>query len=110
MAAVNPFPASSIGITVAATSTALTAVALPVVTGCNQLRVVNEGPSPCFFATGASTVAAPLPTTGAGVNTCNAILPGEDAVFSIGSADLYISTICRTAGTATLSVYVGNGL
>lgn len=105
-----PFPANAISISVAATSSALTAVALPTSTA-NQVRIANEGPNVVFFAVGASTVSATVPTTGAGVLTCTPVLAGEDAIFTRNPAsDLYISTICRAAGTGTLTVSIGDGL
>lgn len=109
-----PFNATSLGITVAATASALTAVALPVgadiTTAGNSIRIVNEGPNICFIALGSSSVLATLPTTGAGVTTCVPILAGEDVILTRNpTSDRYISTICRAAGTATLTVQVGEG-
>lgn len=101
--------ATATGKSVAATAAALTAVVLPAGDG-KTVRVVNEGPNICFIALGASTVAATLPTTGAGTKTCCAVVPGTDVVFERNPAvDTHISTICRASGTATLSVYVGEG-
>ena len=115
MATTQPFSATALGITVAATSSALTAVALPVgadVTNSgNVIRIVNEGPNICFVALGAAGVLATLPTTGAGVTTCVPVLAGSDIVLSRSPlVDRYISTICRAAGTATLTVQVGEGI
>ena len=103
-----PFTATAKGITVAATASALSAVALPG--SGNQVRIVNEGPNICFVALGASSVAATLPTTGAGVTTCTPVMAGEDIILTRSPlVDLYISTICRASGTATLTVHVGEG-
>jgi hypothetical protein len=110
------FATASSGITVAATATALTAVLLPleglresVDAGFIQLRIVNEGPSVVFVATGAaSTIAATLPTTTA-AKTCDAVLAGSDIVLTLPPSHRYISTICRAAGTGTLTVYAGKG-
>ena len=115
MSATEPFSATALGITVAATSSALTAVALPVgvdvLTGGSSVRVVNEGPNICFIALGASNVAATLPTTGAGVTTCTPVLPGTDVVLTRSPlVDRFISTICRASQTATLTVRVGRGI
>lgn len=109
-----PFSATALTITVAGTQTALTAVALPVgtdvTTAGNSIRVVNEGPNICFIALGASTVLATLPTTGAGVTTCIPVLSGEDVILSRSpTSDRFISTVCRSSGTATLTVSVGEG-
>ncbi len=105
-----PFPSSAKTITVAATATALTAVALPTGSG-NQMRVVNEGPNVAFIATGAVGVLATPPTTGAGVTTCSPVLAGEDVVFTRSPlVDVYISTICRASGVATLTVSIGDGV
>lgn len=106
---VAPFTATCNGKSVAGTDSSLTAVVLPTGAG-NQVRVVNEGPNVCFFALGAAGVTATLPTTGNGVKTCVAVLAGEDIILTRSPlVDLYISTICRSGGTATLSVYVGEG-
>ncbi len=105
-----PFPCTANTKTVAATSSALTAVIVPVGTG-NQIRIVNEGPNICFVALGASNVAATLPTTGNGVTTCTPVLAGEDVILSRSPlVDLYISTICRSNQTATLTVSIGDGV
>lgn len=103
------FTTESPGISVAATASALTAVALPLSDG-NSIRIVNEGPSIAFVAIGASTVLATLPTTGVGTVTCVPILSGEDIILRRdASKGKFISTICRAAGTATLTVHVGTG-
>ena len=109
----QPFSATALTKTVAATASALTAVILPQGTDTRagkNIRIVNEGPNICFVALGASTVLATLPTTGAGVTTCIPVLPGEDVILARNpTVDLYISTICRAAGTATLTVSTGEG-
>lgn len=115
MATTQPFSATALGITVAATSSALTAVALPVgadVLGSgNSIRIVNEGPNICFIAMGTSAVLATLPATGAGVTTCTPVLSGEDIILTrTPLVDRFISTICRASGTATLTVHVGEGM
>lgn len=115
MATTQPFSATALGISVAATASALTAVALPVgvdtTTSGNSIRIVNEGPNVCFVALGTSAVAATLPTTGAGVTTCTPVLAGEDIILTRSPlVDRYISTICRASGTATLTVQVGEGM
>lgn len=109
------FATGAPGISVAATAAALTAVALPIGNlleqagaGIIQLRLVNEGPSVVFIATGASGVLATLPTTTA-TTTCNAVLPGSDMVLTLPGSHRFISTICRAAGTAVLTVYAGMG-
>ncbi len=103
------FSVKSPGITVAATDAALSAVALPLSSG-NTVRIVNESADVAFVALGATGVAATLPTTGAGVGTCSAVLPGKEVYLRRDpTKDLFISTICRSTKTATLSVYVGDG-
>lgn len=109
-----PFTGTALTITVAATASALTAVALPVgvdtTTVGNSIRIVNEGPNICFIAMGASNVAATLPTTGAGTTTCIPVLSGEDVILTRSPlVDKFISTICRASGTATLTVSIGEG-
>lgn len=113
MAATQPYTATALGISVAATAAALTAVALPQGTDAqsgNSIRVFNEGPNVCWFALGGAGVLATLPATGAGVRTCVPVGIGEDLILSRNpSADLFISTICRASGTATLTVSIGDG-
>ena len=107
--AINSFGSSSSGISVPATATALVAVAMPTSQG-SGVRVVNEGPSVVFIAIGASTVLATLPTTGTGAVTCTPVLVGEDVIFARNPyTDTFISTICRSAGTAVLTVQCGEG-
>ena len=107
--AINSFGCSSAGITVPATATALVAVALPTSQG-SAVRIVNEGSSIVFVALGLSSVLATLPTTGTGAVTCTPILVGEDVIFARNPyTDTFISTICRAAGTATLTVQCGEG-
>lgn len=103
------FAASSPCKTVAATDAALTAVALPASDG-NSIRVVNESTDIAFFAVGASTVLATLPTTGAGTRTCTPVLPGQEVIMRRNPiSEIFISTICRSTKTATLTVQVGEG-
>lgn len=110
----RPFVCASPAISVSATSTATTAVALPVTSaGAGSIiRIVNEGPSIAFISLGsviASTVAT-LPTTGGGTATCSPILPGEDASFTRDTKlETLISAICRAGGTAALTVQTGEG-
>ena len=97
------------GISVSATAVALTAVALPHSDG-NSIRIVNEGPNIVFVALGASDVLATLPATGAGTRTCTPVLSGADVVLRRDpQIDKFISTICRAAGTATLTVHIDVG-
>jgi hypothetical protein len=103
-----PFSAKGLCINVTATSAALAAVALPTA-DADCLLLFNEGPNNAWFAVGASTVLATVPTTGAGVNTCTPIPAGMMVVYSRSpTVDLSISTITRS-GTANISVLVGEG-
>lgn len=105
----KPFGASSPAITVPSTAAALVAVPLPNSQG-NSVRIVNEGPNIVFIALGGSSVLATIPTTGSGVNTCTPVMVNEDLILTRNPyADFYISTICRAAGTATLTVACGDG-
>lgn len=105
---VAPFQTKAYCITLSATSTATAAVQLPQ--GGGQIRVVNEGPNVVFLAFGKSgTVLATLPVAGQ-TNSCDAVLSGEDAIFTRDMDDNFISAVCRAAGTAVLTVYVGTGL
>ena len=107
---IQPFQTKAPSIAISATSTASSAVQLPI-TG-NNIRVINEGPSIAFlcFGKAQSGTVATLPTTTAVSVTSDAIGPGEDLIFSrdMGN-DNYVSAICRVGGTAALTVYVGTG-
>ncbi len=103
-----PFGAKGLGINVTATSAALTAVAIPVGSGSAML-LYNEGPNNAWFAVGAASVLATLPTTGVGVATCTPIPAGAIIVYTRDPVnDLYISTITRT-GTAVIDLNIGEG-
>lgn len=102
------FNASAPGITVAATASALTAVALPAGSG-NAIRIVNESADIAFVALGASTVAATLPTSTA-ARTCTPVPANSDIIMRRDTvSELFISTICRATKTATLTVQIGDG-
>lgn len=108
MTAPIPFNCQVKTISVAVTSTASTSVALPAVG--NTIRIVNEGPNIAFVSVGIGTQTATLPT-GTGVATCTPVLSGSDISLTIeNDAVCSISAICRAAGTATLSVAVGEGV
>ena len=114
------FGTNASGISHAVTSSASTAVLLPTVPFADYLkqgkctiRIVNEGPSIAFFAIGSgASTAATLPTTTA-AQTCDAVLPGSDVTFTLKPINdpnsVYFSAICRAAGTANLTIYVGRG-
>lgn len=107
----RPIRAALPGLTLAATAAASAAYPLPG-TG-SVLRIVNEGPSPVFIGVGGKNVAAALPTAIANEpvsDRCACVLPGADVTFSRDpTSETHISTICRAAGSATLSVYTGEG-
>lgn len=101
------FSALSKAITLSVTSTASASTALPAQGA--TLRIVNEGASIVFVSVGSGTQTATLPTASA-LATCTPILASSDAVFSIPPDAIYnISAICRAAGTATLTIQVGEG-
>lgn len=103
------FSAAAPGITVSVTDSASSAVALPA-GSLNSVRVVNESADIAFFALGGSSVAATLPTTGAGTRTCTPVLPGEEVYMRRDpTAHTHISAICRATKTATLTVHVDVG-
>lgn len=95
-----------------ATATASTAVQLP--DKGHTIRLANEGPSTVYVAVGATGVLATLPATtfSGATRTSTAILPGEDASFTLNAygGESYLSTICDTGKTARLFVQVGEGL
>lgn len=106
----NPFSAQSKGISVAVTTTSGSSSSAALPTAGNSIRVVNAGPNDAFISVGSGAQTATAPTTGAGVATCTAVLAGEDTIFGIpNSATLTIAAITAT-GTATLYVYVGEGV
>lgn len=74
----------------------------------NQMVVVNEGPSIAFFSVGAGAQTATLPNS-TPTATSTPILPGYERTFTIPTEATHIAAVCRSGGTATLSVYVGEG-
>lgn len=103
-----PFQTKAPGITISASSSVTAAVPLPLGASGQQVRIVNEGPNVAFLAFGRGNVVATLPVAGT-TTTCDAVLSGEDLILTLAPDDKYVSAICRAAGTAVLTVYVGNG-
>lgn len=108
----NLFSAQANTIAVSANATASTPVLLPF--ACGALRIVNEGPNVAFVAVAAASTAATLPGAAPGAQTCTPILPSSDVTLAIasvpGGTPLYVSAICRAAGTAVLSVSTGESM
>ena len=105
---VQPFNAQSKAISISATSTASSSVALPA-SGA-VVRLVNEGPNIAFVSIGSGTQTATLPS-GTAAATCTPVLPNSDISLSIpADAVQNISAICRASSTAVLTVQVGEGL
>lgn len=104
-----PFTAQCKTLSISASSTASTSIALP--NASNSVRIVNEGPNIAFVSIGAGTQTATLPSASVPVATCTPILASEDVILSIPSDAIYnISAICRSTQTAVLSVQVGEGM
>lgn len=104
----RPISAQCLTLPISVTATASTSAALPA--KGNTLRVVNEGPNIAFISVGSGSQTATLPNATATV-TSTPVLPLSDVSFTIPADAIYnISAICRAAGTATLSVEVGEGL
>lgn len=102
------FSAQSPGFAVSATATASTAVQLPQM--CSSVRIVNEGPNIAFVAIGpTSSTTATLPAAGA-TNTCTPIPVGDVTLSISNQGQQWISAICRAAGTAVMTVQMGEGL
>lgn len=102
------FPITSPGITQAVTDAASTAVKIP---GSGYMvRICNEGSNVAFIAAGSSTVAATVPAA-TEAQTCMAVLAGSDVIFQRDpNKDYYISAICRTGKTTTLTISCSNGV
>lgn len=107
MSAPHIFSATSKTLPISVTSTASTSVALPG--AGNTIRIVNEGPNHVFISIGSSTQTATLPNA-TPTATSTPVLAGTDVVFGIPSTSTFnISAICRSSGTATIDVQVGEG-
>lgn len=78
----------------------------------NGVRIVNEGPSVAFVAITPASTPATLPGAIPGAQTSTPVLPGSDITLAMaqGSAANWISAICRTGGTAALSISTGEGM
>lgn len=102
-----PFSAQSKTLPISVTSTASTSAALPC--AGNAVRVVNEGPNIAFVSIGSGSQVATLPNA-TPTATSTPVLAGSDIILTIPNDATYnISAICRAAGTAALSVQVGEG-
>ena len=112
---IDIFPARALTLPVAVTATASSSTALPALG--SVVRIVNEGPSIAFVSIGSAAQTAVLPNA-TPTATSTPVLAGSDVTFSVpnpgagGAAPtaLNISAICRAGGTATLDVYVGEGI
>lgn len=102
-----PFSAQSKTLPISVTATASASTALPA--AGNSVRVVNEGPNIAFVSIGRGAQTATLPHA-TPTATSTPVLASSSMVFSIPNDAVYnISAICRAAGTAVLSVQVGEG-
>lgn len=108
----QPFPADALGFTISATSAASASQALPAV--ANDVRIVNEGPNHAFLHLSTGTAVAAVPAVGSSnaARTGTEVLAGSDVGLSLPSSTVpcNISAICAGSGTATLRIYVGEGL
>lgn len=105
------FSSKSEGMSVAVTTAALSAQPLPPAKSCQTIRIVSLSTNTvaAFVSIGSDAVVAAVPTTTPTRQGC-IILPGSDNTFRIQpDQDTHISTICAS-GTATLYVYVGEGM
>lgn len=104
----KPFSATSKTLPVSVTASASASVTLPGQGG--NVRIVNEGPNIAFVSIGSGAQTATLPNA-TPTGTSTPVLPGSDIVLSIPNDTTYnISAICRTSGTATLDIQVGEGI
>jgi len=105
---IQPFNAQAKSLPVSVTATASTSTALPALGAV--VRIINEGPNVAFVSigTGAQTATLPNATPTA---TSTPILAGTDISLCIASDSIQnISAICRSSGTAALTVQVGEGI
>ena len=109
MAATQPFSAQSLTKPVSVTDSSGTSSSTAMPATGNSVRLINEGPSVCFVSIGVGAQVATLPNATA-TATSTPVLAGEDLVLSIPAVSgLFIAAVCRSAGTATLDVQVGEG-
>lgn len=95
-------------ISISATNTASASAALP--DAGNALRVVNEGPNPAFIAVGQGNQVATLPS-GSKQLSCIPVLANTEVNIVIpGDKVQNISAVCRSGGTAVLTVQVGKAI
>lgn len=104
---IRPFSAQANSISLVSSSTVSASTLLPGIG--NTVRISSEGPNTAYISIGTNPQVATIPTT-TPVNTCTAILSGEDCVFSIpNDQKYYISAICNSSQSATLNISVGEG-
>lgn len=101
------FNATALAIGISATDAASASTPLPA--SGTHLRITNEGPNQVFISVGDGAQTATLPS-GTAAATCTPV-PVGDYILGIPSAAVKnISAICRSAGTANLTVQVGEGI
>lgn len=76
----------------------------------NSIRIVNEGPNVAFVAISPAATSATVPGALPGTTSCTPVLPGSDVTLGMCNNLNFISAICRAAGSAVLSVTVGEGM
>lgn len=109
MASPLPFDSKTRTLSIAVTSTASTSIAMPGQGG--TVRIVNEGPNIAFVSIGTGVRTAVLPSAVTPAGSSTPVLASSDISLSIPSdAVLNVSAICRAAGTATLTIQVGEGI
>lgn len=100
------FGATAPAVSLATTSTASAAAALPM-GGGNAIRITNEGPNILFLALGTSAVVATLPTA-TEARTCTPI-PVGSFIMRRDPKHTHFSAINRAAGTSVATIQIGEG-
>jgi hypothetical protein len=74
------------------------------------IRIASEGPSTCFVCVSPhdKPLLAILPGDSPS-DRCTPVLAGEDITLRVDAIKQKISGVCRSGGTAVVSVSVGNG-
>lgn len=103
----NPFTAQSLGVRLAATTVASASAALP--NSGNSIRIVNEGPNHAYVSIGTAAQVATVPT-GTAAATCCVVLAGADVTLGIASSSILNISAITPTGTASLDIYVGEGV
>lgn len=105
------FSASATGERLAVTTTS-GSTSIPLDANGSSVRFVNHGPDTAYVSIGYGPQTAAIPTTGAGRRNCCTVLAGSDITLGLANAQNFPPEVAAltASGTATLDVFISNGM